>query len=116
MKRNGAVLILLALSLAVFSMIGCDSGKRKQLENQVSQLNQLIVGKDARIKTLTDQATLKQNELNGVRQELVSSKNELDSVRKELITVKSELDRVSKEINALKVAPAAPVAPAVPKK
>jgi len=108
MKNNKVKVVLLSLALVTFLTSGCvDSKKIKQLENEVAQLNQVILQKDAKIKTLTDQAQIKQKELESIKKDFDSSKKELDSVKKELDSTKKELDNVNKKLNTLVAAPGA---------
>ena len=96
----------MGLSIAAFLASGCvNSGKIKQLENEAAKLNQIILQKDAKIKTLTDQAQVKQKELEGIKNNLGTSKRELDSVKKELDSTKKELDKVNKKLSILTAAP-----------
>jgi septal ring factor EnvC (AmiA/AmiB activator) len=93
---------LLGLALVTFLTSGCvDFGKMKQLESENARLNQLILQKDASLKTLTEQAQAKQIELEAVKKELDIAKNGLDSVKK-------ELDGVNQKLNTLTTTPVVP--------
>ena len=108
MKNKRTKIVLLGLFTAVFLTSGCiDSGKIKQLETEVAQLNQLVLQKDAKIKALTDQAQIKQKELESIKKDFDSSKKELDSVKKELDSTKKELDNVNTKLNTPVAAPVA---------
>jgi peptidoglycan hydrolase CwlO-like protein len=102
MKYKQITFALLGLALAAFLMTGCvNSGKMKQLESENARLNQLILQKDASLKTLTEQTQAKQRELEAIKKELDSTKKELDSVKK-------ELDGVNKKLDALTATPVVP--------
>jgi peptidoglycan hydrolase CwlO-like protein len=106
MANRNIVFALLGLATIAFLTSGCaDANKMKQLEREVTQLNQVILQKDAKIKTLTDQAQIKQKELEGIKKDFDSTKKELDSVKKELDSTKQELDSVNKKLNTLMAAP-----------
>ena len=108
MKNKQIKVASLGLFIAVFLTSGCiNSGKIKQLENEVARLNQVILQKDAKIKTLTDQAQVKQKDLDTIKKELNSSKAELDGVKKELDNTKKELDKVNNKLKAPTIPPAA---------
>ena len=112
MQNKKVEIAVLGLAAVAFLALGCvDSGKIKQLENEVSRLAQLVEQKDVNIKTLTGEAVTKAQELDSVKKELDSSKAELDSVKKELdlskVTldgVKTELDGVNAQLKALTAA------------
>ena len=106
MKNKKTKLVLLGLAILAFLASGCvNPSKIKELENEIGQLNQVIQQKDVKIKTLTDQAQVKQKELESIKKDFDSSKKELDSVKKELDSTKKELDNVNKKLNTLVAAP-----------
>jgi len=106
MANKKIILALLGIATAAFLTSGCvDSNKMKQLENEVSQLNQAILQKDAKIKILTGQAQAKQKDFDTIKKELDNSKKGLDNVKKELDSAKKELDSVNKKLNALVAKP-----------
>ena len=72
--------VLPGLAAIVFLAGGCvDSKKIKQLEGETAQLNQAILQKDAKIKTLTVQVEAKQVELNSAKKELEKVNKEFDA-------------------------------------
>jgi len=72
--------VVLGLAVIAFLASGCEDTKKvKQLESQVAQLNQLLLQKDAKIKTLAEQAQVNKGMLDSVKKELDRTKNELDS-------------------------------------
>jgi peptidoglycan hydrolase CwlO-like protein len=106
MENKKVKVALLGLALVTFLASGCvDSKKIKQLENEAAQLNQVILQKDAKIKMLTDQAQIKQEELESIKKDFDSTKKELDSAKKELDSTKKELDNVNNKLNTLMAAP-----------
>jgi len=103
MQNRKVTIAVLGLAAVAFLALGCvDSGKIKQLENEVSRLTQLVEQKDAKIKTLTGEAVTKEKELGSIKKELDSSKTELDSIKKELEVSKSTLDGVKTELDNTK--------------
>lgn len=84
MKNKGFVFIVLGLIMGAFLSYGCEMGKVKQLQSEVTQLNQVIQQKDANIKTLNDQAALKEKELSDIRRELETVKSELEALKQKV--------------------------------
>jgi len=75
-----ATLVVLGLAVIAFLASGCEDTKKvTQLESQVAQLNLLLLQKDAKIKTLAEQAQESKGKLESVKKELDKTKNELDS-------------------------------------
>lgn len=71
MKNKKTKVVLLGLAIFVFLASGCvNQNKIKELKNEVAQLNQVILQKDAQIKTLTDRVRIKQKELDNVNKKL----------------------------------------------
>lgn len=102
MTYRQVTFVILGLALVTFLTSGCaDSGKMKKLESENARLNQLILQKDASLKTLMEQAQAKQIELETVKKELDIAKSGLGSVKK-------ELDGVDKKLNNLTTTPAVP--------
>ena len=100
MKSKRVTLMVLGLAAGAFLFCGCDAGKVKQLQSEVTDMNQTIRQKDAKIKTLIDQAQSKEKELSGINNELDSAKKELDSIKRELDSTRKELDAVNKKVSA----------------
>jgi len=102
MQNKKVTIAVLGLAAVAFLALGCvDSGKIKQLENEVSRLAQLVEQKDAKIATLTGEAVTKAQELDSVKKELDSSKAELDLSKSTLEGVKTELDNAKKELDGV---------------
>ena len=99
MKSKGVTLMVLGLAAGAFLFCGCDAGKVKQLQSEVTDMNQVIQQKDAKIKTLIDQAQSKEKELSGINNELDSAKKELDSIKRELDSTRKELDAANKKVS-----------------
>jgi peptidoglycan hydrolase CwlO-like protein len=102
MKNKKTKFILLSLAVVVFLAGGCvNSGKTQQLKDEVTRLNKIIQQKDAKVRTLIDQAQSNQKNVDVITKELDSTKKELDGAKKELDTTKKELDSVNKKLGAL---------------
>lgn len=103
---------ILFLGLVIFSFLasGCvNQSKIKELENEIGRLNQVIQQNNVKIKTLTDQAQVKQKDLDTIKKELDNTKTEfnitkqvLDSTRKELDNTKKELNLINKTLDSTK--------------
>lgn len=118
MRSKGIMFMVLGLVVGAFLFSGCEAGKVKQLQSEVTQLNQIIQQKDAQIKTLIDRVQSKEKELVGVKEELDNTKKELDSIKKVLDSIRKELDAVNQKVSvsapaaALELAPVPELAPA----
>jgi len=76
--------MVLGLVVGAFLFSGCEAGKVKQLQSEVTDMNQVIQQKDVKIKTLINQAQSKEKELAGVKEELDNTKKELDVVKQKV--------------------------------
>ena len=70
-KNKKTVITLLGLAMLAFLASGCvNQSKIKDLEKEIGRLNQIILQKDAKIKTLTEQTQVGQKSLDSIKSEL----------------------------------------------
>ena len=104
MKNKRTMVTLFGIAMLAFVASGCvNETKVKDQEKEIGRLNQVILQKDAKVKTLTDQTLAGQKSLEAI-------KSELDSVKKELDNTKKELDNVNNKLKAVVVPPLAKAA------
>jgi len=105
-KKEHIIVILGVIIALLFMSNYFGLGVIKQLKANVYQLNQLMQQKDTQIKSLTNRANAKQQELNSVKEELDSTKQKLASTEQELSGIKKDLDSLNKKFGVSKTIPA----------